>query len=141
MSQSQEQTREHEMAVAKPAQVEQAHAERTRSGRAYRPNVDIIERAEELLVLADMPGLTTENIDIKFENGSLEIHGRVEPRQAHNTRYLLRDYGVGDFYRSFQVSESIDASGISAEYQDGVLTLHLPKSEAVKPRKIQIRQA
>ena len=52
--------------------------------------------------------------------------------------YFLREYGVGDYYRSFQISEAIDAGKISAEYADGVLTLHLPKTEAVKPRKIAV---
>ncbi|MBP7937088.1 MAG: Hsp20/alpha crystallin family protein [Phycisphaerae bacterium] len=127
-------------AVAKKTtEAEVAQAERTRSGRAYRPNVDIIENKEELLVVADMPGVNSNSIDVKFENGSLEIHGRVPVRQTPETRYLLREYGVGDFYRSFQVSEAIDASRITAEYADGVLTLHLPKVEAVKPRKIAIK--
>ena len=58
--------------------------------------------------------------------------------KATARRCLLREYGVGDYYRSFQVSEAIDAGKISAEYADGVLTLHLPKAEAVKPRKIAV---
>lgn len=123
----------------KTTEAEVAQAERTRSGRAYRPNVDIIENKEELLVVADMPGVSSDSIDVKFENGSLEIHGLVPNRQSPDTRYLLREYGVGDFYRSFQVSEAVDASRITAEFADGVLTLHLPKTEAVKPRKIAIK--
>lgn len=123
----------------KPAESDVSKAERTRSGRAYRPNVDIIETKEELLVLADMPGINPDEVDIKFENGSLEVHGRVRARQDDNTRFLLHEYGVGDFYRSFEVSEAIDASRITAVYKEGVLTLHLPKVEAVKPRKIAIQ--
>lgn len=112
--------------------------ERTRSGLTFRPHVDIVERADELTLFADMPGLKVENIDIHFEDRQLTIHGHVTPRQPENTRYLLREYGVGDFYRTFNVSEQIDGSRISAEYRDGLLTLHLPKTEAVKPRKIQV---
>ncbi len=56
-----------------------------------------------------------------------------------HSAYLLREYGVGDFYRTFRVSEQIDASRIEAEYADGVLKLHLPKVEAVKPRKITVK--
>jgi len=125
--------------VHKAAESTMTHAERTRSGRAYRPNVDIIERTEELVLLVDMPGVKPDEIDIKFEKGSLEIHGIARQRQDENTRYLTREYGVGDFYRSFQVSEDIDSSRITAECSSGVLALHLPKAEAVKPRKITIQ--
>ncbi|MGD9644823.1 MAG: Hsp20/alpha crystallin family protein [Pirellulales bacterium] len=114
-------------------------AEQTRSGQWYRPNVDIIEKQEELLVLADMPGLGADLIDIRFEDGTLTIHGRVPARQAGEVRYLVREYGIGDFYRTFRVSEEIDASRISAEYRQGVLMLHMPKAEAVKPRTISVK--
>ncbi|MBX3413205.1 MAG: Hsp20/alpha crystallin family protein [Pirellulales bacterium] len=124
--------------IADPRSSEVAKTEHTRSGQYYRPHVDIVEQAEELLVRADMPGLRAEDIDVQFEEGTLAIHGRVAPRQPAGTNYLQREYGVGDYYRSFQVSEHIDVSRIHAEYTDGVLTLHLPKTEAVKPRKIAV---
>lgn len=113
--------------------------EQTRDGRYYRPNVDILELPEELLLLADMPGVKPGEIDIRFEDGELTIHGRAAARQKPETNYLLTEYGVGDFYRTFRVSEQIDASKIHAEYSDGVLRLHLPKVEAVKPRKIEVK--
>jgi HSP20 family molecular chaperone IbpA len=120
-----------------PAEV--TRAERTRSGQAYLPNVDIIELADELLVMADVPGARAEDIDIHFEKGSLEIHAKVPPRVTDGAHVLLQEYGVGDFHRCFEVSESIDAGRIHADYADGVLTLHLPKVEAVKPRKIAVK--
>ena len=129
---------DHETTVTKPTAQETASAERTRSGCCYRPNVDILEQDDELLVLADMPGAKSDTIDVNFEDGTLEIHAAVTPRQGDGQTCLLREYGVGDYYRSFQVSEAIDAGKISAEYADGVLTLHLPKTEAVKPRKIAV---
>jgi HSP20 family protein len=104
-------------------------AESTRAGRYYRPNVDILEQPDELLVLADIPGTKAETVDIRFEDGALSIHAKVNPRQQNDTEFLLHEYGVGDYYRSFRMSEAIDASKISAEYNDGVLTLHLPKSD------------
>lgn len=112
--------------------------ERTRGGRVYRPNVDILEKQDELLVVADMPGVKGGEIDIRFEDGELTIHGPASSRQE-GVRYLLQEYGVGDFYRTFRVSERIDAAKISADYKDGVLVLHLPKVEAVKPRKIKVK--
>ncbi len=113
--------------------------EATRSGQFYRPNADIVELDDELIVRADLPGLTTEQIDIRFEDGTLTIHGRVPARQTDEVRYLLQEYGIGDFYRTFRVSEDINASRISAEYGEGVLNLHLPKSEAAKPRTIRVQ--
>ncbi|MCK6485242.1 MAG: Hsp20/alpha crystallin family protein [Phycisphaerae bacterium] len=128
-----------ETTVEKRPRREAANAERTRTGRVYCPNVDIIERADELLVLADMPGVAAEDIDVRFENGTLEIHGRVRPRQDDETRFLLREYGVGDFHRSFEVSEIIDAGRITAECANGVLTLRLPKAESARPRTIAVK--
>jgi len=113
--------------------------EHTRSGQFYRPNVDIKETVDELLLVADMPGAKSDDIDINFEDGSLTIHAKVNNRQTEDTSYLLQEFGIGDFYRTFKVNEQIDATRISALYQDGVLTLHLPKLEAAKPRKITVQ--
>jgi len=114
-------------------------AERTRDRRAYRPNVDIIEQSDELLVLADVPGVKPDDVDIQYEQGLLTIHGKVGPRQDEpNTNWLLGEYGVGDFYRTFKIGEGIDAAKIRAELKNGVLELHLSKAEAAKPRKIVV---
>lgn len=129
-------TQEHD--ASKPAADADARIERTRCGRCYRPNCDILETADELLVVADLPGTTSEAIDVKFEEGTLAISAQVEPRQQDGVQLVLREYGVGDFYRTFEVSESIDVAKITAEYANGVLTLHLPKAESVKPRKIKV---
>jgi len=118
---------------------EVAKAEPTWSGRTYQPNVDILERRDELVVLAEMPGADPDQIDVNFESGTLSIHGKVRERLPENTSFLLREYGIGDFYREFRVGEVIDSSRITAEYIDGVLTLHLPKVEAAKPRKISVK--
>src|SRR5262245_11508720 len=96
--------------VDKRPEPQATQAERTRSGRFYRPNVDIVELNEELMLYADMPGTSAEDIEINFENGVLTLHGRVRERQAETTQYLWREYGVGDFYRTFQVSEEIDST-------------------------------
>jgi HSP20 family protein len=126
-----------ETPVAENSEV--ARGENTRGGPYYRPNVDIYELADKLIVQADMPGAKSDDINIQFEDGSLTIHARVTQRRSDEANYLRQEYGVGDFYRTFRVSEHIDATRISAEYKDGVLTLHLPKVEAVKPRKIKVK--
>ena len=129
---------ESETTITKPTAGETAVAERTRCGCCYRPNVDILEEKDELLVLADVPGTRSDSIDVRFEDGMLEIRAAVEPRRDDGQGYLVQEYGVGDYFRTFQVSEAVNAAKISAQYADGVLTLHLPKVEAVKPRKIAV---
>ena len=124
--------------TAKPESDEVRGVEHTRGGTYYRPNVDILERGDELIVMADVPGTSAEQISIDFEDGTLTIHAKVPTRDAPD-EYLAREYGIGDYYRTFRVSEAIDASKISAGYADGVLTLHLPKTEAVRARKISVR--
>lgn len=116
----------------------QAQAERTRSGQSYRPNVDIYERPDELVMLVDLPGCQGEQIDVRFEDGELTIYAPVAARQAAGTRYLVREYGVGDFYRTFRVGEQIDSQKMHATYALGVLTLHLPKVQSSQPRKIPV---
>jgi HSP20 family protein len=113
--------------------------EQTRSGRTYVPAVDIIEKDDELLLLADVPGVQAEGIDVDYERGQLTIVARAEPRQTPQSVYALQEYGVGDFVRTFQVGEGIDASRIQAEVSRGVLTLHLPKAEKAKTRKIAVK--
>jgi HSP20 family protein len=121
-------------------QTQQSQPERLRGGLAFVPSVDIVEERDKLLLLADMPGVRPGDLDITYERGTLTVHGRVAPRQdLEQTNYLLREYGVGDFCRSFHIGEGIDASKIEAELHDGVLTLHLPKSQELLPRKIALK--
>lgn len=115
-----------------------AGAERTRSRRCFQPLVDIYELPGELTLVADMPGVDPAGIDIQFENGVLSIYGKVENRQSEGTRFLWNEYGLGDYHRTFQVSEVIDGQRISAEYSAGQLKLHLPKVAKAQPRKIQV---
>lgn len=126
-------------AVERSTGREVTRQEPTRGSPRYRPPVDIVETGEELRVLADLPGASPESIDINFERGVLTIHARVESRQPEGTSFLLREYGVGDFYRAFEVTENVDGDRISAEYRDGVVTLRLPKAEKAKARKIEVR--
>ena len=104
----------------------------------FTPRVDILENDNEVTIFADMPGVRSEDADIRFENGELTMHGRCSPRQEV-VNYLAAEYGIGDFYRVFTINETIDADKITAELKNGVLTVHLPKSEAVKPRKIAVK--
>jgi HSP20 family protein len=112
--------------------------EQTRGGPYFTPRVDIFETDKELTLYADVPGVRPDDVDLRYERGELILHGRVQPR--HQARgYLLNEYEVGDFYRAFTIHESIDAGKISAECKNGVLTVHLPKAEAVRPRQISVK--
>jgi HSP20 family molecular chaperone IbpA len=89
------------------------------------PSVDIYENADEFLVLADVPGARPDEVAVQLENDQLSVQARgADPR---------------DYARTFVVPRGIDASRITAEMKQGVLHLHLPKSDALKPRKIQVR--
>ena len=123
---------------ASKGRAEQTTPERTRGGVYFTPRVDIYETEQELTLYADLPGARPEDVDLRYEQGELVLHGRVEPRQ-YGQNLLLSEYDVGDFYRAFTIGESIDGSRIAAEFKNGVLAVHLPKMEAVRPRKINVR--
>lgn len=105
---------------------------------SYVPRFDIWEGDEELLLFGDLPGVTAEDLDIRFENRELTIRGKVGPRHD-GIEFLYGEYDVGDYQRTFAIGEAIDAERISAEMHNGVLKLHLPKSEKIKPRKIEVK--
>src|SRR5262245_5917369 len=100
--------------------------------------VDIYDREEEIVLMADLPGVPPNGVEINLDRGNLSIRGRAAGRPQNGER-VVQEYRVGDYLRSFTVSEEIDPSGISAELKNGVLTLHLPKAEERKPRKIPVR--
>jgi len=112
--------------------------ERTRDNPAYTPRFDILENEDELVLYGDLPGVDPKDLDIRFENRELTVFGKVAPRLSQ-CRGLYTEYGVGDFHRTFAVGEMIDSDKISAELANGVLTVHLPKAEAVKPRRINVK--
>lgn len=113
-------------------------AEDTRNGQFFTPRVDIVETDRELLIYADMPGALPHDIDLRYEQGELTLRGKVQPRERRGNM-LFGEYDVGDFYRVFQVHETIDPARIEAEYKNGVLVVHLPKQEAAKPKQVPIR--
>jgi HSP20 family protein len=112
--------------------------ERLREGVTFTPRVDILETDKELLLFADLPGVKSEDVELHFEKGQLVLTGRVQ-RRAGDKPFALREYEEGDFYRAFAIHESIDATKIEASCKNGVLTVHLPKVEAVKPRQISVK--
>ncbi len=105
----------------------------------WRPSADIVENDKEYLIKADLPQVKKEDIDISVENGVLTLSGerRVE-KSTEDEKEHRRETFYGRFARSFALPEDVDQSKISAESKDGVLKVHLPKSESKQPRRVQV---
>jgi HSP20 family molecular chaperone IbpA len=116
-----------------------AYPEQIRQGAHEHPRVDIVELPAELLVRADFPGVGAEGLDVRFDQGTLVLSGRGRPGIPEDAEILLEEFPTNDYYREFSIGDWVDPSKISAEYSRGVLTVHLPKSEVAKPRKIEIK--
>lgn len=104
------------------------------------PLVDIYETDDEFFLNAYIPGVKKENLKIKLEDNHLVIMGRIDNYdEAVNRKYVLKETEIGNFYRRFKISDSIDESKIDAKLENGVLEIRLPKHERVKPRTIEIK--
>jgi len=102
------------------------------------PRVDILETENEFLLVADMPGVKSDDVDLRFDNGELTLHGS-RPAAFTGKGLTHREHLATDFQRTFTVADSVAADQIGAEMKNGVLTVRLPKVEAVKPKKITVR--
>lgn len=125
---------------AKEKQEVQRVAESTRNVPVYIPDVDIYETSDALVVVADIPGVSPENVDIDLRDDTLTIRATVDT-YGKDEQPVLMEYEVGDYYRQFTLGRLIDQSRIEASIKDGVLTLILPKVEKAKPRKIVVKTA
>jgi len=112
--------------------------EEMRPGPVFMPAVDILENQNEIVILADMPGVNGKDVDIDLREDVLSIRGAVSPVEDEKEVSVYREYNWGDYFRQFTLTEVIDQEKISAKMDDGVLRLTLPKKERVKPKKIQI---
>ena len=115
--------------------------ERTRERSVFSPAVDIIEEKDEIIVIGDMPGVDEASVDITLEKNVLEIYGRVEPEIPEQLKLSVSQYRIGDYHRTFTLSDEIDRDRIQANVKNGILRIVLPKSEKVKTRKIEVRAA
>jgi HSP20 family protein len=107
----------------------------------YTPAVDIVETPEAFILNADLPGVRPVDLDIQFENGVLTIDANVQPRSPENGRLAWQEYGIGHYHRAFNITTQIDADNIRAELKNGELSVHVPKAQAARTRKIEVRQA
>lgn len=102
------------------------------------PMVNIYETDDDFHMEAFMPDVDRDKIKVKLEEGSLVIMGRINYDEAVNRKYILNEYTVGNYYRKFRISDSIDNNKIEAKFENGVLSVKLPKHDRVKPRTIEI---
>lgn len=112
--------------------------EHTRTGPVYLPAVDIFETETSITVLADMPGVKPDQLEIDLRESVLTLTGRMTEIAAGSETDILHEYDAGTFFRQFTLAETIDQSKIEAKLTDGVLRLELPKVERVKPRRITV---
>lgn len=103
------------------------------------PSVNIEETKEELIVTAELPGISPSDVEVEVENGVLILRGERQSEQEEDRRYHLRERRYGSFQRSFTLPRGVSQEGIEASYQDGVLRVRLPKVQEARGRKIEIR--
>jgi HSP20 family molecular chaperone IbpA len=113
--------------------------EQTRPGLVFQPDVDIVERTEEFLVVADLPGVDEQHVDVSLENGLLSIRADLAVEPEPEWRPIYDEYRVGSYSREFALSDRIDVNEVKASMKDGVLEVHLPKSEKHRPRSIEVK--
>lgn len=112
------------------------NAEKIEQRPAVAPNVDVFENENELLVVADLPGVAQNQMSIHFDKGRLTIEGK---RSAPKWSARFAEIEPADFRRTFLVPQGIDSEKIAAELASGVLTVHLPKHASLKPRRIEVK--
>jgi len=105
----------------------------------YRPDADIIEQPDHIHITLDVPGVRAGDVDLAVERNVLTVHCRVNHGRTNTQRQWMRqEYGVGDYYRRFQLDETINTEGITASCDNGVLTITLPKAESARPKRIAV---
>ena len=129
-----------ESTVATPEIQQPSTTEHTRHQERYvAPPVDIYETVEGLVVLADLPGVVKEALDVRVEQNTLTIRGQA--RHGFPGKAVYQEYAFVNFFRQFALSDTVDQSHITAALKNGVLTLTLPKAEAATPRQIAVHAA
>lgn len=112
-----------------------------RTENVFTPALDIYETPDGLVLEADLPGVSGNNLRVNVQGNVLEIFGKVCWPVPRDARPIYEEVRVGDFFRSFILPEETDADAITAEFQNGVLRLVLPKQKRARPRRIEVKVA
>lgn len=127
-----------ENAMTKRATDAPARAERTEQTPVFVPRVDIHESETQVVLVADMPGVDENSVKIDLNGSELTISGRFVPTPPEGYTLSYREYGSGNYERSFTLGDTINRDNIEAVVKDGVLRLTLPKAKEAQPRRIQV---
>ncbi len=106
--------------------------------KSVLPDSDIFETKDDYVLVVNIPGVSRNDISVKINDSQLMIFGRINYNEVMNRDYILNEAETGNYYRTFKISDSIDMQGIEAKYENGQLTLRLPKDENIKSRTIPI---
>lgn len=113
-------------------------ADAPRKRYVFTPPIDIFDTKEGLVLQADLPGVSLETLELQVQDNKLTLFGRVVSTVPEEATALHSEYRVGDFLRSFILSDQVDHERISARLKHGVLTVELPRAERTKPRRIPV---
>ena len=129
------------MEVQKEEATAPAGTERTRECRCFVPRADIYEIDDQIVIVADVPGVDERSVDITLEKNILTINAYVDPEDMTGYALQYAEYEIGDYQRSFRLSDEVDREKIEATIKDGILSLYLPKAAAARARKIDVKAA
>ncbi|WP_112322266.1 Hsp20/alpha crystallin family protein [Oceanibium sediminis] len=130
-----------ELAPQAGPDVARGNGEAGGAGPTFTPAVDIFEQGDATIIIADMPGVAPEDVEVTLERQVLTLQGRVKPEVPEGYRRLSSEYREGDYLRVFTLSDDVDQSRINADFRNGVLRLELPRSAEAQPRKISVKAA
>lgn len=119
----------------KELETEQEH---TAPGKHYAPYTDIFELDDALVVVMEIPGVDRNDTNINVEKNILSVEGKIGHSKYDGVKPVYTEYNIGHYSRSFSLSNEIDQDGITAKIEDGVLTLKLPKTKDVSPKRIEV---
>lgn len=128
-----------ELATQGGSDMAERHQSNGAGAMTFTPAVDIFEKGETTVILADMPGVVADDIDVTLERQVLTLTGHVKPNTPEGYRRISTEYRVGDYMRVFTLSDEIDQKKIKADFRNGVLRLELPRAVDAKPKKISVK--
>jgi len=128
-----------ELSTQSGREISRGNGATDRAAMVFDPMVDIFERGDTTVIVADMPGVTPDDVDVTLERQILTLSGQIRAHVPDGYRRLSSEYQEGDYKRVFTLSAEVDQSKIKANFRNGVLRLELPRAAEAKPKKISVK--